>query len=84
MPYQRAPSPPMTAPLATECARAVHVITHAGGLLRAGHASLHVLDQIGWHRTARLLSHWPLIVLVETGYAIVARNRQFFSRLFFR
>jgi hypothetical protein len=84
MPYQRAPSPPMTAPLATECARAVHVITPRGVLLRAGRASLYVLDQVGWHWTARLLARWPLIVLVEIGYAIVARHRQFFSRLFFR
>jgi hypothetical protein len=84
MPYQQAPTPPMTAHLAGQCARAVHVITAGGTLLRAGRASLHVLDEIGWHRTARLLSRWPLIVLVEIGYAIVARHRQFFSKLFFR
>ena len=74
----------MTARLAEECARAVHLITPDGVVLRAGRASLSVLDQIGWQGTARLLSRWPLVVLVEIGYAIVARNRRFFSKLFFR
>lgn len=74
----------MTAELARECDRAIHVITSAGSILRAGRASLYIVDQVGWHRVARLLSRRPFIWAVEGGYALVARNRGFFSRLLFR
>lgn len=84
MPYQHAPTPPMTDALRIACARAVHVVTPDGRVLRAGAASLRVLERIGFRGTAAVLSIPPLVWLVETGYWVVARNRPFFSRFFFR
>ena len=83
MPYQRAPRPPMSDALAAQCARAVHVITPAGAILRAGRASLYVLARIGWPRTAAIASRRPVIWLVEAGYWLVARTRSFFARFLF-
>ena len=74
----------MTPELRAACARAVHVITSDGKILRAGRASLFVLDQLGYHRFARLFAWPPLLWLVELGYCLVARNRRFFSRFLFR
>ncbi len=81
MPYQTVPGPPMSDALARECARAVHVITPEGRTLRAGRASLYVLDQIGWHRFAAVCSQRPLVWLVEAGYRLVARGRGLLSRI---
>ncbi|HMK71935.1 MAG TPA: hypothetical protein VK454_01275, partial [Myxococcaceae bacterium] len=66
------------------CARAVHVVTPEGEVLRAGRASLYVLARIGHPLLARVLAVPPLLWIVELGYWLVARNRQFFSRLMFR
>ena len=74
----------MSAELATACARAVHVITPDGRILRAGRASLFVLDAVGWRRLAGILGRRPFVWGVEIGYWIVARNRGLFSRVFFR
>ena len=81
VPYQHAPSPPMTPELAAECKNAVHVLTADGRLLRAGRASLFVLAETGHPTLARLLGLPPFVWLVELGYGIVARHRSFFSRL---
>jgi hypothetical protein len=40
-----------------------------------------VLAETGHPWLARILGLPPLVWLVELGYAIVARNRSFFSRL---
>ena len=74
----------MTAELAEQCEHAIHVITSTGSMLRAGRASLYIIDQVGWHRMARLLARRPFIWAVEAGYALVARNRGLFSRVLFR
>lgn len=74
----------MTPALHRACARAVHVVTPDGRVLRAGRASLFVLERIGYRRQARLLTVPPLIWAVELGYRLVAANRPFFARLFFR
>lgn len=84
IPYQQAPSPPMYPALQARCAKAVHVITVSGQTLRAGRASLFVLDKLGFRRTAWLLGRRPLVWLVELGYWLVARNRRFFGRFLFR
>jgi predicted DCC family thiol-disulfide oxidoreductase YuxK len=84
VPYQEAPSPPMTEALAVDCAIAMHVAFADGRLLRAGRATLFILGELGWPRTSRLLGARPLIWLVEIGYRIVASNRHVFSRLLFR
>lgn len=83
VPYQEAPSPPMTAALHAACQQAMHVVTANGRTLRAGRAALYVLAAIGYRRLARLLSLPPLGVLVELGYRVVATHRPLFGRLFF-
>jgi predicted DCC family thiol-disulfide oxidoreductase YuxK len=84
VPFQDAPSPPMTPELAEACAIAMHVACADGGMLRAGRATLFILNELGWHWTSRILGRPPLIWLVEIGYRVVARNRQVFSRVLFR
>jgi predicted DCC family thiol-disulfide oxidoreductase YuxK len=83
--YQSCPTPPMTPALREEAARAVQVIANAGHIVSGGRAVLFALEQVGWHpRLARIASHPPFIWLVSLGYRVVANNRQFFSRIFFR
>ena len=84
VPYQKAPSPPMTPEIHRACERAIHVITPEGAILRAGRASLYVLAEIGWPRLARILRMVPFVWAIELGYWIVARNRRFFARFMFR
>ena len=74
----------MTPRLRRACARAVHVVTPDGRVLRAGRAALCVLEQVGWRRTAAVLSNPPLIWAVEIGYRVVANNRSWFGRFLFR
>ena len=83
VPYQEAPSPPMTPELRAACRDAVHVLTRDGAVLRAGRASLFILEGLGY-RSARLGMAPPFAWAVELGYRIVARNRRFFSRFMFR
>lgn len=80
VPYQRAPSPPMTPRLRRACRRAVHVITPDGTVLRAGRAALYLIGRSGWPLAARILALPPLVWLVEIGYRVVAENRAFFGR----
>ena len=73
----------MTPALRQACARAVHVVTAEGHVLRAGRASLFVLERIGWGWVARVLSWPPFVWFVELGYWIVANNRSFFAKFLF-
>jgi len=84
VPFQEAPSPPMTPELYDANRRAAHVVTRDGAVLRAGRACLFVLDQLGYRWVARIFGIPPLSWAVELGYRIVASNRTFFSRLLFR
>jgi len=70
----------MTPRLRRACARAVHVITLDGRLLRGGRASLRVLGILGLGTVAKLLAHPPFVWAVEFGYAIFAAHRPFFAR----
>ncbi len=74
----------MTPPLYAACKRAVHVVRANGVILRAGRASLFVLERLGHRWAARILRVPPLIWAVELGYRIVAANRPFFTRFLFR
>ena len=74
----------MTPELAAACAQAVHVISSDGKTLRAGRAVLFVMDKLGWRVFARLLALPPMLWIVEFTYRIVANNRPFFARYFFR
>jgi predicted DCC family thiol-disulfide oxidoreductase YuxK len=84
VPYQQAPTPPMTPELRTACARAVHVVTPEGVVLRAGRALLWVLERTGHPVLSRVLALPPLVWAVELGYWLVARNRRLASRVLFR
>jgi predicted DCC family thiol-disulfide oxidoreductase YuxK len=84
VPYQEAPSPPMTPALYAACKQAVHVVQRDGTILKAGRAVLHILEHAGWGRLARVLAHPPFLWLVEPAYRVVARNRPFFGRFLFR
>ena len=84
VPYQQAPSPPMTPALREACSRAVHLITPDGAVLRAARACLWILERTGHPVLARVLSVPPLVWLAELGYWLVARNRQLASRVMFR
>ncbi len=63
---------------------AFHVRKPNGEYLRAGRASLFVLEKLGWNWWAKILTYPPLIWLVEFGYRIVANNRNFLARFIFR
>jgi predicted DCC family thiol-disulfide oxidoreductase YuxK len=84
VPYQQAPSPPMTPELRAACSRAVHLVTPGGTVLRAGRACLWVLERTGYPLLSRVLALPPLVWAVELGYWLVARNRRFASRVMFR
>ncbi len=85
VPYQSVPSPPMTAELAKACARAVHVLHEDGSTVRAGRASMAVLERCrGWGWVARIGRRRPLVWAVEVGYRVVAANRGVLSKVVFR
>ena len=84
IPYQQAPSPPMTPELRLACSRAVHVLTAEGEVLRAARACLWVLERVGSPVLGRVLALPPLVWAVELGYWLVARNRRLASRVLFR
>ncbi|MDG2050742.1 MAG: DCC1-like thiol-disulfide oxidoreductase family protein [Myxococcota bacterium] len=83
VPYQQAPSPPMTPTLARACRKSLYVIHPDGNQTRAGRAILFLFEAIGFKRLARLGSRRPLVWAIEFGYWLVARNRQIVSRFLF-
>ena len=83
VPFQEAPSPPMTPELALACEKAIYIVHSDGSMTRAGRAILHLFETIGYRRTARLFGYIPFVWGVELGYWLVARNRYLASRLFF-
>jgi hypothetical protein len=74
----------MTDALREACARAIHVVKADGTILRAGRASMYILQYLGWGWFARFLTYPPMIWFVELGYFIVARNRKLFAKFMFR
>lgn len=74
----------MTDDLRAACARAVHVVTADGEVLRAGRATMFVLRALGYRRLGALGATPPFVWFVELGYRIVANNRRLFSRFMFR
>lgn len=74
----------MTPELHAACENAVHVVSADGSILRAGRASMFILEQLGYVRLARLLSRPPLIGFVELGYWVVAHNRPLFALFILR
>jgi predicted DCC family thiol-disulfide oxidoreductase YuxK len=84
VPFQEAPSPPMTPELLASCETAIHVVTSNNRTLRAGRATLFILANIGYGWLARPLMLPPFVWLAELGYRIVAANRPFFARFLFK
>lgn len=84
IPYQMAPSPPMTPELARACSKAVHLVAPDGRVERAGRAVLAALEVVGYRFWARLGRMPPFVWIIELGYWIVARNRRWFSKIMFR
>jgi predicted DCC family thiol-disulfide oxidoreductase YuxK len=80
LPYQMAPSPPMTRELYAVCEQAVHVVKADGDVLRGARACLFVLESLGW-TGARTLAFPPFVWALDFVYWIVASNRRFFARL---
>jgi predicted DCC family thiol-disulfide oxidoreductase YuxK len=83
-PYQSVPSPPMTPALRQACGEAVHLWMPDGRVLRAGRASMAVLELLGWRVIPWHGMRRPFVWGVELVYGIVARHRIFFSKLLFR
>ena len=79
VPYQEAPEPPATPAVREACEKAIHVITTDGRVLRAGRASMFILEAIGW-RWVRVLTWPPFIWAVEIGYAVVANHQRHLPR----
>ena len=74
----------MTEALYQACREAIHVLTADGRTLRAGRASVFVLETVGYPRwLTRPLSYPPLVWFTELGYRLVANNRPFFSKFLF-
>jgi predicted DCC family thiol-disulfide oxidoreductase YuxK len=74
----------MTPQLYQACQRAVHVIKTDGDILKAGRASLFVLEKIGYPRWFIRPFTWPpLVWFTELGYRIVANHRSFFGKFLF-
>lgn len=82
VPYQEAPSPPMTVDLRRRCERALHLIPPGGEPVAAGKAALGVLSLLGWKKTAAFLSAAPMRWAVEAGYRLIARHRFFIGKFF--
>ena len=80
VPYQQAPADRVGPAVREASAKAVHVVTRDGRVLAAGRASLFVLQELGWPRTARVLSLPPCVWAVELGYHVVSKHRGRISR----
>lgn len=83
VPFQQAPSPPMTPALFARCKDAVQVVRPDGTILEAGRAATFVLRELGYRKTAALLGARWFRPFTEWGYRRVANNRDFFGRLMF-
>lgn len=74
----------MNPALFERCKTEMAVVTEEGRELGGAKAVLFILSKIGWGWFARFLSYPPMIWPITLGYILVARNRGFFSKLFFR
>lgn len=84
IPYQEAPSPPMTPELIDACRRALHVRTPSGRLYRGGDAVIAITRGLGWRNAATFLALPGIRQLVHLGYRAVAANRPALTRLLIR
>jgi predicted DCC family thiol-disulfide oxidoreductase YuxK len=74
----------MTPELYEACARAAHVITAEGRIIKAGRAGMFILEEIGYPTWLVRPFTWPpLVWFTELGYRLIADNRGFFSKFMF-
>ena len=82
IPYQDAPSPPMTPAFRVQAARAVQVVTAEGTCYSGASAVMFALESVGWHAgIARSLRKRPLRWGADALYWLIARNRSRLARL---
>lgn len=63
----------------------MHVICTDDTVLRGGTSWLFIIEHTTrWGPVARTLRLPPMVWCVELGYRVVASNRVFFSRFFYR
>lgn len=74
----------MTDSLRAACAKAIHVITTDGEILRAGRAVMFILRGLGFRVIGTLGATPPFVWGVELGYWVVANNRVLASKFLFR
>lgn len=74
----------MTPALRHACSQSVHIIKRNGQILRGARAVLFFGETVTYRPIFRFLARSPLIWPMEWGYRIVANNRPFFARYFFK
>ncbi len=83
IPYQEAPSPPMTPALRVQAERAVQLVTSDGDRRSGAEAILFALRRAGWHPALMgLLLRRPLLWCAEAVYRLIAGNRRRLGGLF--
>lgn len=76
IPYQQAPSPPMTPALRLQARQAVQVVTPDNRQFSGAAAILFALESVGWHAgVMRNLRRKPCLWAAQVGYRVVARYR---------
>lgn len=80
LPFQAAPTPPMTPELRERCAESLQVVTSDGETLAAGQAVARIMSALGWRRLAWLARRRPGSWFLDIGYRLVARHRRRLSR----
>ena len=84
IPFQNAPSPPMTSEMYERSRRTVQVVLPDGRAIEAGRAVAFVFEKLGYIRLAGLMTARPFMPLTEWCYRWVARNRRWLGKLLFR
>ena len=66
------------------CKTEMAVVTEDGRELYGAYGILFILEKLGWGWFARFLATPPFVWPIILGYRIVARNRGFLSKTFFK
>lgn len=74
----------MTPEMFERCKTEMAVVTADGRELYGAYGILFILEKLGWGWFARLLATPPFVWPIILGYRIVARNRGFLSKTFFK
>lgn len=80
---QSCPSPPMTPELMGRSGREMLVVAHGGQVLGGARAFLFVLEQTG-AKWVKVFGLPPLVWIVDGVYRLIAMNRGFISKTFFK